>query len=188
MSFPSFIHTGPLSTPWWSLHVLSRVQLFVIPGTVACQAPLSMEFSRQFHGMGEGCRFLLQWIFLTQESNPRLLWIPYHSATWEALPCPEPSPADHRLLPGMAFTLSHLANSYSYFKTQLTCYHPHERFHRYSHRVHFLSPAVSLKLHHQHSAESSLKPKFLHSALFHNGTDSRPSPDFDFRAFLKLSL
>ena len=47
----------------------------------------------------------------------------------------------------MAFTLPHLANSYSYFKTQLTCYHPHEHFHRYSHRVHFLSPAVSLKLH-----------------------------------------
>ena len=28
-------------------HVLSRVQLFVTPWTVACQAPLSMVFSRQ---------------------------------------------------------------------------------------------------------------------------------------------
>ena len=33
-----------------------RVQLFVTTRTVACQAPLSMEFSRQ----GAGCSFLLQ--------------------------------------------------------------------------------------------------------------------------------
>ena len=33
---------------WWSLAcLLSRVQLFVIPWTVACQAPRSAEFSRQ---------------------------------------------------------------------------------------------------------------------------------------------
>ena len=33
--------------------MLSRVQLFVIPWTVACQAPLSMGFSRQeyWHGL-----------------------------------------------------------------------------------------------------------------------------------------
>ena len=31
---------------------LSHVQLFVIPQTVACQAPLSMEFSRQEHWSG----------------------------------------------------------------------------------------------------------------------------------------
>ena len=30
-----------------SLCVLSRVRLFVTPWTVACQAPLSIEFSRQ---------------------------------------------------------------------------------------------------------------------------------------------
>ena len=30
----------------------SRVQLFVTPWTVACQAPLSMEFSRQEHWSG----------------------------------------------------------------------------------------------------------------------------------------
>ena len=31
---------------------LSRVQLFVTPRTVACQAPLSMEFSRQENWSG----------------------------------------------------------------------------------------------------------------------------------------
>ena len=31
---------------------LSHVQLFVIPWTIACQAPLSMEFSRQEYWSG----------------------------------------------------------------------------------------------------------------------------------------
>ena len=47
-----------------------------IPWTVACQAPLSMEFSRQ-----EYWSALLWGIFLTQGSNPGLLhcrWILYH--------------------------------------------------------------------------------------------------------------
>ena len=35
------------------------------------QAPLSMRLSRQEYWMG--CHFLLQGIFLTQESNPHLL-------------------------------------------------------------------------------------------------------------------
>ena len=34
---------------------LSRVQLFVTPWTVACQAPLSMEFSRQEYWSGSPC-------------------------------------------------------------------------------------------------------------------------------------
>ena len=38
---------------------------------VACQAPLSMEFSRQESGVG--CHSLLQGIFLTQGLNPGLL-------------------------------------------------------------------------------------------------------------------
>ena len=41
------------------------------PWTVACQAPLSMGFSRQ--GYGVGCHFLLQGIFLIQKSNQGLL-------------------------------------------------------------------------------------------------------------------
>ena len=45
--------------------------------TVACQAPLSMGLSRQEYW--SGCHFLLQGIFLTQESNPGLQhgWILY---------------------------------------------------------------------------------------------------------------
>ena len=50
--------------------VLSYVQLFVNPWTVAHQAPLSVGFPRQEYW--SGCYFLLQEIFLTQGSN---LWI-----------------------------------------------------------------------------------------------------------------
>ena len=51
--------------------VLSRIQLFVTPWTIACQAPLSMGFSRQEYW--NGLHALLQGIFPTQGSNPRLL-------------------------------------------------------------------------------------------------------------------
>ena len=51
--------------------LLSRVRLFMTPWTIACQAPLSMGFSRQDTGVGY--HFLLQGIFLTQGSNPGLL-------------------------------------------------------------------------------------------------------------------
>ena len=43
---------------------LSHVQLFLTPWPVACQAPLSMEFSRQENWVG--CQFLLQGILPTQ--------------------------------------------------------------------------------------------------------------------------
>ena len=45
--------------------ILSSVWLFETPWTVAHQAPLSMEFSRQEHWR-VGCHTLLQGIFLTQ--------------------------------------------------------------------------------------------------------------------------
>ena len=45
--------------------VLSNVQLFAVPGTVTCQAPLSMKFSRQNTGVGS--LFLLQGIFLPRD-------------------------------------------------------------------------------------------------------------------------
>ena len=41
---------------------------FVTPWTVDCQAPLSIEFPS--NNTGESCHFLLQGIFLIQESNP----------------------------------------------------------------------------------------------------------------------
>ena len=41
------------------------------PWTVAHQTPLSINFSGK--GTGVGCHFLLQGLFPTQESNPRLL-------------------------------------------------------------------------------------------------------------------
>ena len=38
--------------PWKKMKSLSRVRLFVTPGTVAYQAPLSMEFSREEYWSG----------------------------------------------------------------------------------------------------------------------------------------
>ena len=51
--------------------MLSFVQLFATPWTVARQAPLAMAFSRQEDW--SGLSFPTQAIFLTQELNPHLL-------------------------------------------------------------------------------------------------------------------
>ena len=62
-----------------SVKLLSSVQLFATPWTVAQQDPLSIEFSRQEHWVG--CYSFLQGIFPTQGSNLGLLhyrWILYH--------------------------------------------------------------------------------------------------------------
>ena len=61
----SILH--PLS---WVCLPLSHVLPFAISWTIAHQAPLSMEFSRQEYRSGLPC--LLQGIFLTQGSNPGL--------------------------------------------------------------------------------------------------------------------
>ena len=45
--------------------------------TVACQAPLSMRFSRQEYW--NGCQALLQGVFLTQGLTPRLLCLPHNT-------------------------------------------------------------------------------------------------------------
>ena len=47
------------------------------PRNVACQDPVSMDFPGKNTGIG--CHFLLQGIFLTQGSNPRLLRWQAHS-------------------------------------------------------------------------------------------------------------
>ena len=55
---------GPGSIPSQAC-VLSRVLIFVTPEwTVACQAPLSMDFPGR--NTGVGCHFLLQGVFLIQ--------------------------------------------------------------------------------------------------------------------------
>ena len=77
----------------WTRGISSQPPLltFSTPWTVAYQAPLSMEFSRQ--GTGVGCHFLLQEIFATQGSNPglphcrQMLYHPSHRPwpqTWVA--------------------------------------------------------------------------------------------------------
>ena len=59
----------------------SHVQIFVTLGTIVCQAPLSMGFSRQ--NTGVGCHAFFQGIFPTQGSKLRCLcllhsrWILY---------------------------------------------------------------------------------------------------------------
>ena len=63
------------------LMVKSLCPTFCDPMDVACQAALSMRFPRQeYWNTGVGCHFLLQRVFLTQESNLHLLhcrWILY---------------------------------------------------------------------------------------------------------------
>ena len=54
------------------LSCFSHVQLFATLWTVVHQIPLSMGFPRQEYWSGD-CHALLQGIFLTQGSNPRLL-------------------------------------------------------------------------------------------------------------------
>ena len=55
----------------YSMLMLSHVQLFVTPGTVACQTFLSMGFSRQEYW--SGLPFPLQGTFLTQGMKLHLL-------------------------------------------------------------------------------------------------------------------
>ena len=64
--------------------VVSCVQLFAAPWTIACQAPLSMGSSRQEHW---SCHFLLQGTFLTQGLNLYLLHL-LHSEAVSLSPCP----------------------------------------------------------------------------------------------------
>ena len=71
----------------WLACVLNHVWHFATPWTVACQASLPMEFSRQ--NTGVGCHFLLQGNLLIQGLNPSLCiscigsWILHHCAAWE---------------------------------------------------------------------------------------------------------
>ena len=55
--------------------VLGHIQLFVTPGTVTCQTPLSMGFPRQEYGSGFPFPTPQDLPNPTQGSNPRLLWL-----------------------------------------------------------------------------------------------------------------
>ena len=81
-SLISFPH--PIPYYFLKMCVISCVWLFATPWTVACQTPLSVEFSGK--NTGVCCHFLLQGIFLTQGWKLHLLHcrqISYHCVTWE---------------------------------------------------------------------------------------------------------
>ena len=63
---------------------LSGVRLFATLWTVACQVPLSMDFSGK--NTGVGCHFFLQGIFPLQGSNLHFLHLPYCRCTLVAEP------------------------------------------------------------------------------------------------------
>ena len=73
-----YMHTGLVK-----VKVCSCVQLCVTPWTVAYQAPLSMEFSRQ--GYFSNCHFLLKGIITTQELNLCLLPVLYWQVDYFSL-------------------------------------------------------------------------------------------------------
>ena len=82
----------------WSL---SHVRLFVTPWTVACQAALSMEFSRQKNWSGLPFPNPVDFSDWTHVSGTSCIgrWILYYCATWEA--------------PWMECTCSYQYSSYS---------------------------------------------------------------------------
>ena len=80
--------------------MLSRIRLFGTPRAVACQAPLSMGFTRQEYWVGS--HSLLQGIFLTQGWNLGLLhcrWILYRLSHQGSPPCPKEMRLSQRCLP-----------------------------------------------------------------------------------------
>ena len=70
------------------LSCFSCVLFFVTPGTIACQAPLSMGFSRQ--ELWSGLRALLQVVFPTQGSNPYLYLLSFLHWQGSSLPLAPP--------------------------------------------------------------------------------------------------
>ena len=65
--------------------LLSHIQLFATPWTVACQSLLSMEFFKQKYPVG--CFFLLQGIFLIHSFCVSCIGVLllYHCYTWQRL-------------------------------------------------------------------------------------------------------
>ena len=82
-----FVKLSPLFREVFPLMLLSHVQLCVTPWTVACQAPLSMEFSRQEYRSG------LSFPSPGDLPNPGIEpWSPALQA--DSLPCEPPGKLD----------------------------------------------------------------------------------------------
>ena len=120
---PSRLQWAPSTDGFWAecychrglsvyVFVLSRIWLFVIPWTAACQAPLSMGFSRQEYW--SGCHFLFQWIFPTQGSNPCLLGL----LNWQAGSLPLEPPGKPRRFGRVQF---HCIYMYSVCVSECVC-------------------------------------------------------------------
>ena len=87
-SFPTSCSIVPFSFASYMLSRLSCVRLFVTPWTGACQAPLSMGFSRQ--GYWSGSLFVVfgictQFFFLVSH----LYWVEWSPPTWKCDSCSE---------------------------------------------------------------------------------------------------
>ena len=80
-------HTKSYICILWS--VLSHVQLFVTPWTVARQAPLSMGFSRQEHWSGVPCPSHMHIKFSRSVQSDSLQ---PHESQHTRPPCPSPTP------------------------------------------------------------------------------------------------
>ena len=87
----------------WKCKPLSCVWFLATQWTVACQAPLSRNYLGKNAGVDS--HFLLQGIFLTQGSNPGLLWcrqILYHLKREVAQSCPTLCESMDCVLPGLS--------------------------------------------------------------------------------------
>ena len=98
MEFTTPLETDNIQNENESVKSLNHVQLFATPWAVACQTPLSMEFSRLEYWNGYTFP-LLQGIFPTQELNQGLLY------------CRQ-----------MLYQLSYREAPYSYYSPYSSCY------------------------------------------------------------------
>ena len=98
---PGLLNTRGKYVCFHSAQSLGCVRLFATAWTVACHAPLSMEFSRpegwsaiSSRGFAIPCHFLPRGIILTQGPNPSLL----HLLHWQADSTSAPSAKPHKYL------------------------------------------------------------------------------------------
>ena len=188
MSFPSFIHTGPLSTPWWGAACNQSCPALCDPRDCSPSGSSVHGIFQAIPWNGSGLPFPSPVNLLDPGIKPAsavdslpLCHLGSSPMPWTFPSWPQ-TPAWNGFYPTSSGKLLFILQNSTHMLP------PTWTFSQILPQSSFSFTCCQPEIAHQHSAESSLKPKFLHSALFHNGTDSRPSPDFDFRAFLKLSL